>query len=662
MKIAYIFMFSVCALQLNAQNIEFTKESLKGKRELKQANKLIKKGDALISSKTAGINYINYQALDLYLEAYSKNPYSSSLNYKIAKCYSFTQEKPKALPYALKAKELNEDISEQIDFLLGDTYIASEELAYAIICFQNYIKKSSNKDSINIAKRRIENCKFAIKKLNEPPIYVIESISQNINTAYPEYCPLINSTDNTILFTSRRPQDRKGMERNDGFFEKLFISKNRDGWQVPEILPSKINLRKKFNIASICMSLDGRTVYLYTDRNNGDIEYCSYSNGVLGKPKLMPYPINTEYTESHISITADGKTAYIISNRPGGVGQKDIWTSTFDGKDWSTPVNLGNVVNTPYDEEGVFIHPNGKTLYFSSKGHNTMGGYDVFETELKDDGTWSKPQNMGYPVNSVDDDIFFVLATDGESAFFSSIRKNGVGLQDIYSITPFETIASKLSRYTTINGKVVDSETGKLIKAKVVIKDKETSDVVFNDGSDLESGFNISLPNKKSYVIYVEAEGYDPYEQEFVLESVEGTNEIDQAIQLFKTKIAETPKKEINIKIIFNDIFFEFDKYNLNENSKVELDKVIELVNSNPDIKIKIEGYTDNTGNVNYNINLSQKRADEVKQYFIKNGMNSSQILEVKGYGPKDPIASNTTKEGRQQNRRVEFKITHTPK
>lgn len=648
-KISLIILSFVAIFQLGAQNVEFTSENIKANPKLKKALKYVKKGDEFFYSEYSGYNYFNSQALKNYLEAYKINPNSASLNYKTATAYTRSLEKTKALPFALQSKELNEDLTNQIDYVLGVTYHKLGQFDKAIHFFNEYIDNSSTSDSILFAKKHIEECEYAKKKLAEKPWYTVESLGKNINTEYPEYSPLITLNETNLFFTSRRPYNEKKTNQTDGFYEKIFESENRGGWKKPNLLPKPVNAKKKENSASVSLSFDGKTVYLYSEENNGNLQYSDYNNGKWSKPKDLPEPINSEFVESHISVSADGKTAYFISDRPGGVGGKDIWKSTLVNDQWTEPVNLGAPLNTIYDEDGVFIHPDGKTLYFSSKGHNTIGGYDIFESELQDDGTWKEPINLGYPVNDVEDDIFFVLTADGKNAYFSSIRKGGEGLQDIYAIRPFEKAAIKEVHLTVFKGKVIDQETQKPIAAKVVITDNSTSEKLFDETNDKIKGFMVSLPSGKNYGIAVEAEGYVFYSENFDLEFKKGYNEVEKTIELSKPKVG--------VKVTLNNVFFDFDKYEVKAASKTELDRIIALAKSNSKIKIAIEGHTDNIGEDSYNQLLSQRRADAIKNYLIKNGLPESQIAYAKGFGESKPIDTNSTKEGRQNNRRVEFKI-----
>ncbi len=648
-RIVLSFLTFAFIFNLSAQNLEFTEENLKTNPKLKKAAKQVKKGDEQFYSEFCLLNFANSKAMYYYLEAYKINPNSASLNYKIATVYTRSLEKRKSLSYALKAVQLNEDVTNQLDFVLGIAYHTNYEFDKAVASFDNYINNSTNEDSIILAKKQIEDSNFAKKKFSEKPLYQVDNVGKNVNTEYAEYCPLITLNETNLIFTSRRPANAKSYGQTDGFKEKVYESKNRSGWQTPSLLPKPINAKKKQNSATISLSLDGKTAFLYSEKNNGNILQSNYSDGQWSKPKELPAPINSEYIESHISVTADGKTAYLISDRPGGKGGKDIWKSSLINDEWSEPVNLGAPLNTEYDEDGVFIHPDGKTLYFSSKGHNTIGGFDIFETELQEDGSWKEPTNLGFPVNDVDDDIFFVLTADGKNAYFSSIREKGEGLQDIYAIRPFEKIAIKEVHLTVFKGNVIDEETKNPIEAKVVITDNSTAEKIFDSSNDKQKGFVVSLPSGKNYGIAVESEGYLFYSENFALEAKQGYYEVEKIIELSKPKAGA--------KIVLNNVFFDFDKYEIQNASITELNRILELTKANSKIKIAIEGYTDNVGNDSYNMGLSQRRADAIKNYLIKNGVAESQISYSKGYGKANPIDTNDTKEGRQKNRRVEFKI-----
>jgi len=348
-----------------------------------------------------------------------------------------------------------------------------------------------------------------------------------------------------------------------------------------------------------------------------------------------------------------------------------IWTKKGN---WGPPINLRDI-NTPYDEEAVFIHPDGKTLYFSSKGWNTMGGYDIFKT-VYENGHWSKPENVGYPINTADDDVFFTIAASGIHAYMSSARPGGYGDQDLYMITFItekptisssednliawktepvsETVAEKtvavsLASLTLLKGRILDDATKQPVEATIILTDNEKGEELATFTSNSATGkYLVSLPSGKNYGIAVKAEGYLFYSENFNIPANAPYQEIEKDIYLKKI--------DIGASIVLRNIFFDFNKATLRPESKTELDGLIQLMKDNPTLKIEISGHTDNIGSAEYNKKLSEQRAKAVVDYLIAAGISSDRLTYV-GYGFEKPIAPNTTEEGRQLNRRTEFKI-----
>ncbi|MCZ2442373.1 MAG: OmpA family protein [Flavobacteriales bacterium] len=647
--IALISLSLVCF----SQNVEFTKENFPNKKkELRFAKKCLKKGDAFFYGATRGYN----EALFFYLDANEVNPNNALLNYKIAYCYVNSYEKYKAYPFARKAGELGATLPKDYNYILG--LAAQQKLKFdeAIQAYDLFESQVSNADTLKMVAKRIEECKSG-KELIQKDEYEVVNLGDVINTPYAEYVPLIKADETVLIYTSRRPIDetKKRSKRTVSnfdfdYYENVYKSTHEsDGkWSKPTRMPMPLNQNKKHS-ASVSLSLDGNTLYLYQSSNNGDIYYSKREGESWSTPKSLPGLINTKkYNESHITISYDGKTAYFVSDRPGGLGGKDIWKSELQSdQTWGEPVNLGPGINTPYDEDGPFMHPDGKTLYFSSKGYNSMGGYDIFETELKD-GQWKTPVNMGYPINSSDDDVFFVLTADGKNAYLSSVKENGYGKQDIYCIRPFEKKAIKDFQLVLFKGTLKDKETDEYIKGVVNITDNSTGQEVFEVEVQANAdGFMTSLPSGKNYGIAVESEGYLFHSENFDLVIPEGFKLVEKVIYLDKVKPG--------VKLTLNNVFFDFDKYNLKSESEAELNRALELLNKYPNIKIEIAGHTDNIGDDAYNQRLSERRANAVKEYMVKAGFAESRIIRVVGYGESKPLDPADTKEARAKNRRVEF-------
>jgi outer membrane protein OmpA-like peptidoglycan-associated protein len=342
---------------------------------------------------------------------------------------------------------------------------------------------------------------------------------------------------------------------------------------------------------------------------------------------------------------------------------------------WESAVNVGPVLNTEYDEEAVFMLPDGKTMYFSSKGHNSSGGYDIFKTTLNN-GVWSKPENLGYPVNSPDNDVFFQLAANGVHAYYSTANNGGYGGQDIYRITLLgpekqpamlnednllasvaapvsdfkaEKIAVAGPKMTVLKGIVRDDKTKAPLEGTIELIDNTLNEVIATFKSNSTTGkYLVSLPSGKNYGIAVKKEGYLFHSENFDLPASADYQEVEKNIDLKKVEIGQT--------IVLKNIFFDFDKATIRPESANELDRLIKLLTENPTLKIELGSHTDSKGSDDYNQKLSQSRSQSVVTYLIGKGISSDRLV-AKGYGETMPVATNDTDAGRQENRRTEFKI-----
>jgi outer membrane protein OmpA-like peptidoglycan-associated protein len=346
--------------------------------------------------------------------------------------------------------------------------------------------------------------------------------------------------------------------------------------------------------------------------------------------------------------------------------------SKLDGKGrWQDPINIGATINTPYDEEGVYITPDGKSLYFSSKGHNSMGGFDIFRSEYSE-GKWSNPINMGYPINTPDDDVFFTMSANGQRGYYSSKKKDGYGDHDLYIITflgaakpmvlsgqgnqfayleksVMPAPAPKIEMNTILSGVILDAESLTPLQATIDIIDNSKNELMASFESNSTNGaYLISLKPGMNYGISVSKKEYLFHSENFDIPEDAVAKKIQKDILLSRA--------EVGAKIVLNNIFFDFNKSSLRPESVAELDRLYKLMNDMPTLRLEISGHTDNIGSASYNKKLSQNRAKAVVNYLTDKGVESSR-LEFKGYGFDQPIASNKTEAGRQQNRRTEFKV-----
>jgi outer membrane protein OmpA-like peptidoglycan-associated protein/tetratricopeptide (TPR) repeat protein len=612
------------------------------------------------------------EALPVFLDLYLQDSTNMNLAFKLGVCYLNSRtERVQSIYYFKKAvtavtddyretshKERNTPII-SYEFL-GDAYHWNYQFDKAMEMYEKFIaliSKSVNKnDSVIIeTNRKIQMCKTGKLLVANPVKIKIENMGDAINSPYPDYSPVLSADQNTIFFTSRRPGSTGGLKDDEGnFMEDIYTSNKTDsGWSNVKNIGSPINTDG--HEATVGLSPDGQTILIYKDdAGDGNIYTTTLNGDVWSTPVKLNDNINSIYWEPCAAISADGTVLYFSSNRPGGFGGRDLYTSKRTPKgEWAKAQNMGAVINTPYDEDAPFIHPDGITLSFSSNGHKTMGGFDIFTSTLVKNATWSAPQNVGHPINTTDDDIYYVISPNGLKAYFSSFRKNGIGEKDNYVATFLERKETPL---TLLKGEVI-TESGKGVKdVEIIVTDNETEQVVGIYTTNSKSGqYIFILTPGKNYNITYQAEGYLFYSENMEIPMETNYYEIRRAIILDPIIVGS--------RIILKNIFFDFDKATLRPISNVEIKNLVTIMNKYPNMKVEISGHTDNKGNDAYNLKLSDERAKAVVAKLITSGINSNR-MKAKGYGETMPIAKNEkpdgsdNPEGRQLNRRVEFKIT----
>ncbi|MDT8411586.1 MAG: carboxypeptidase regulatory-like domain-containing protein [Vicingaceae bacterium] len=466
----------------------------------------------------------NYRAaLNIYRELMTSFTNDAMINYRIGECYLAMNDAELAVEYFLNAKNLDEKIAHELYFKLGEAYHKNDQLDDALGAF-NHFKANAKKKYLkhNDVNKMITQVNYAIKMKQHPVDVNIEILSKNINSRGGDYAPSITADGKTMIFTSRRSDTKGGGVDKAGdykYFEDIYIAQwDSVNNEWGKAYPIEGNINTDGHDACLSISPSGEEIFIYRNDGNlyiGDIFVSKKRNsGKWSMPKPLEKPINTSYFESSAQLTADGNYLFFVSERTGKknnpVGKGDIYVSQKKSNTvWLEPKNLGSTVNTPEDEISVFIHPDGRTLFFSSKGHLSMGGYDIFMTRLQDDSTWTTPQNLGYPINTVNDDLHFVLSTDGKTAYYSNQRKDGMGDRDIYRIDMSkypvltEGVAINLS---ILKGEIKNPEQ-EFVVAKIDFKD-ETGKVVASTTSTDEGHYFITLVGNKKYTLEITAEGY----------------------------------------------------------------------------------------------------------------------------------------------------------
>ncbi len=617
----------------------------------------------------------NYEkAVPYLLQLDSLKPNTEKYKFLLAKSYYNSRlNKIAGIPYAKQYIALEgNDADPEIYYYLGQLNHLDYNFEEAKLNYQNFLSKAKkNHDLRPEVERELATLDEAEKKVNNPNKYKIRSIGENINSNYPDYVPVISADESVLIFTSRRPGSTGGLQNDRGepdtvngeYFEDIYITSkvNDSTWGSPVSIGPNINTTG--HDASIGLSPDGQQLFLY--KSDGIKFGNIYSSNLIGTewqiPEQLPYPINTRYWEGSASIAPDGRTMYFASNRPGGYGGKDLYMikKLPDGS-WAQPKNLGPEINTSTDDDAPFIHPDGKTLYFSSKGHESIGGYDIFITSEVELYKWATPRNMGYPVNTTDHDIYFVLSASGERGYYSSVADEGKKSEDIFVIDMLESEYFKPQPLTVLKGFIKSVETDSMPEnIKIEVYDNETGEEVGIFKPNTSTGkYIIIVPHERDYNIAVVADGHLFHSENIKVPTVQA-----DYIEIKKDIYLQSIKK--GSKIILNNIFFNFNESTLRESSLLELERVIDIMKKDSNLVIAFLGHTDAKGDFNYNKKLSQERAQVALDYVASQGINRNRMIGI-GYGESQPVAVNyyfdgsDNEMGRQLNRRTELEIIST--
>jgi Tol biopolymer transport system component len=471
--------------------------------------------------------------LDLYLPLYEKYGNTENMNFKIGLCYFGLGMNEEAREFFTRAKEQNVP---DAYYYLALYHHGIEEFQVSIALLQAY-KNIDGQKSYDMSEidRRIHISERAENMITNPISASIYNAGTAINSEYDDYGPLITGDESMMVFTSRREGSTGNKKDPYGeYLEDIYISFRKDDkWQQAVNIGEPLN--STTHDAAVGLSADGNLLIMYRtnkDLSAGDLYLSRDVNKKWSEPELMAPGINTEFQEASASLTQDERVIYFSSNRPGGLGGKDIYRVVRLGNnEWSLPMNLGPTINTAFDEDAPFIHPNGKTLYFSSNGHQTMGGYDIFSSNLGEE-YWSTPQNIGYPVNTVGNDIFFVLASDGKRGYYSSPREEGHGGHDIYAVS-FENALESLR---IIKGNT-SNENKEPLASSITLLDEDGNTAGLYSSNSLNGNYIIILPPDKNFQMIVEAEGYVTVEDELFYQG--GTNEKERIQNYILQKLAE---------------------------------------------------------------------------------------------------------------------------
>lgn len=643
-------------------DIPFDKEHLSDGAALKQALAAIKKGDAL--AMKGGLDHA--AAMASYNTALLINPDNAELNLKMGVCLLNGPAPASALAHIRKAAELAPYLP-RVHFLLGYALQLNAQWDEAIAEYQRQgqvIRRTPDADrTYNMVDKRISECNYGKSFMAAPTQDRVFDESASINSPGSEYGALLDGNGH-MYFTSRRPGTTGGKINRtmNQWFEDIYCSQwEAGGWSVPQPVPEPLNGPR--NDATVSIGPDGTGMIIYRDETNGgDLYSCKKDGDGWAAPVALPPTVNSIGQESSAWRTADGKWLYFVSSREGGMGGSDIYRSPWDAiaGSWGEAENLGPTVNTPYDEEGVFLPADGKTLYFASQGHSTMGGYDLFKSTLSG-GQWSRPENLGWPINSPGDDQFLVVTADGATGYFNSVRPGGMGEDDIYRVQFASTgNVDQTAMLASAGSGIPMSATEEQLRlvgfikglkmmqpVEAVVELMSMEDPAFNAAfkTDPATGaFVAVVPAGKAYSVHVSANGFLLHSEH--VDTAGGEVRMDMDLKSIDAGNSE----------VMRNILFKRDAHQLDPSSTAELERLVLFLKEHPALRIEIGGHTDSDNGPVPNQQLSEARAYVVLNWLVEHGIAPDR-LEAKGFGASKPVAPNTGDEGKALNRRTEIKV-----
>ncbi|MFN0032150.1 MAG: OmpA family protein [Flavobacteriales bacterium] len=578
--------------------------------------------------------------------------------YFLAQLYDETGQTVKAIDPLKKALETDESFYPAGWMMLAECYFADgnyEEAEKAITKFMKHPKESMKQEKR--AQLLLSSCVFAKDALKYPVPFEPVNMGAGVNTTASEYYPCITADNQTLLFT----RDVPSADAYKGHQEDFYLSKMENKEWMQALPVAAINTTKNEGAPSLsadgltliftaCIAIDDTWGGNRTGYGSCDLFYSMQSANGWTPAENMGNGINTGTWESQPSFCADGRTLYFVRGKstPTGIKEQDIYYSCIrpDGS-WGAPMKVPGHVNTIFEEESVMIHPDGRTMYFSSNGHSGMGGLDIFMSRMTPAGDWDTPVNLGYPINTYKDENSMHVSTDGKFALFASEREGGYGGLDLYQFALHER--ARPTPVTYVKGVISDKLSFKKLEAHLELIDLESGKLIAESYSSPNDGsFLLCIPSGRDYALNVNKQGYVFHSENFSLKNYTSMEPYMLDIKLQKLRPGA--------RIVLHNVFFETNKWDLKPESKTELDKLAELLLANPDKKVEISGHTDNVGNEEANQTLSENRASSVVSYLVKKGVSADNLV-AKGYGESVPVDTTDTDIGRAKNRRTEFKI-----
>jgi outer membrane protein OmpA-like peptidoglycan-associated protein/tetratricopeptide (TPR) repeat protein len=687
MKLSIITLTLLFSFFSFSQDIEFKAANFKDDKEgFKAANEAFELGNEQWLLGNAEVFLVRspellyMKALKYYDKAYAFNPNSAELNFKIGVCHVYSTSKVKSIPFFKEAYKRNPMVDPFINYYMGLVNQFEGKFKEAITfytTFETEYKKAD--DFVKFVKQRKLECNSGLLIVANPIRAWIDHVPE-LSSEFDDYAPSISMDGEEIIFTSNRPNSHTPNEVG-AYDDDIYSSSFVDGkWQTPKPLKGKINTTG--NDISNNLSYNGTQMLMskLNAEGNSDIYESFLQGDVWSDPVSFSRDINLSSNERYASYSYNDRSIYFAKDKAEGKNGYDIMVSGVKVKrerSWGLPVQELDLSST-FNDGPIYLHPDGKTVYFASEGFNSMGGYDIFYAKKIKGGGWEKPVNMGAPINTPYDDFFFAATANGKFAYISSNRAGGKGGFDIYKVTFWgdqkvpslitqdyllasvakpiqdpeligEVKVSSMVNLTVFKGMTIDALTKKPIEATIEITDNKTGLVVETFSTNSLTGkFLLSLNSGANYGIAVKADGYLFHSENFDIPDGSAYNLVNKTVELKNIKVGS--------KIALRNVFFDTGKSDIRSESNAELDRLVKLLKDVPTLKVELSGHTDNTGSPISNISLSQARAEAVVNYLVSKGIAKTRLV-AKGYGSDRPVDSNTSATGRQNNRRTEFEI-----
>jgi len=684
-NIFYTISFTIFAFALNAQNVEFKDANFKDKKEdLKKAKEAIKKGDQflkegnelILQTKNPGKNFD--LAIQNYLIAQTLNPNNADVNFKLGNAYIYTNEKYKAVKHIERAYELDPECDPKMKFFYGMAMHLKGQYDLAVQNFQSFETSRKAEDWNKFIDKYKKECLEA-KKITAKNERVWVDNLETINSSADDFNSCIVTDGSQLIFTSNR---NNGHPANDvGKYDlDIYVSNNNAGvWSKPNPIGAPLNSMNDESCSNL--SYDGNKLLIYkNDPGNFDIYESKLMGANWEAAKPLHRQFNSTANQTYAAYEPNDMKIYFLTDKEGAAenGTEFYTSGAYDRShtNYGVPVRESPICSR-FNEGSIYLHPDNETMYFTSQGFNSIGGYDIF-VSYKKQGQWGEPINLGYPINTPYDETFVAMTASGKYAYIASNREGGQGGLDIYKVTfwgPEKKLITDTEDYllagiakpivdntieasvavdrkslTVFKGITIDAISRKPVTASIDIIDNANGSVIQTITTNTASGkFLMSLNSGKNYGIAVKADGYLFHSENFDIPASSEYNLVDKTIELKNIAVGS--------KIALRNIFFAFGLASLDPKSNTELDRLVKLMKDVPALKVEISGHTDNIGSESSNQKLSEDRASSVVNYLVSKGIDKGR-LTPKGYGSSRPVATNNSDEGRQQNRRTEFEIT----